>query len=164
MKPQPFFRLALLFPYFLWIICALVVALLSSLTLETSSNWNVILMPIFFYAFGILIWVIPYTILAIGMSIWSKGKTTKALYKLALTAPILLFILMFVEVVVIYQPAKTMADLTAELPGQAAMLGGLSLFFGYLCVGIALGMFKLLQSKNIVSEEVLSSELSPNES
>jgi len=164
MKPQTFFRLALLFPYFLWIICALIVALLLSLTQEISSTLNVVMMPFFFYAFGILLWFIPYTILAIGMWIWSKGKSTKALYKLALTAPILLFILIFFEVVVIYQPAKTMAELTAELPGQAVMLGGLSLFFGYLCVGIALSVFRLLKSRNIVSEGALSSGLNPNES
>ena len=164
MKPQTFFRLAILFPYLLWIICVLIVALLSTLTQEISSTLNVVMMPFFFYAFGILLWFIPYTILAIGMWIWSKGKSTKALYKLALSAPILLFILMLFEVVVIYQPAKNMGELTADLPGQAAMMGSFSLFFGYFCVGIALGIFKLLKSKNIVSEEVISSVLSPNES
>lgn len=164
MKPQTFFRLAILFPYLLWIICAVIVAILSTSSQETSSTWNVILMPIFFYAFGILLWFIPYTILAIGMWIWSKDKTTMALYKLALTAPIFLFILMLFEVVVIYQPAKTTVELTADLPSQAVMLGGFSLFFGYLCVGVALGIFKFLKSRNVVSEEVLSTGLSPNES
>jgi hypothetical protein len=34
-----------------------------------------------------------------------------------------------------------------------ALLGGLGLAFGYLCVGIALGIFKFLQAKKIIAEE-----------
>jgi len=71
---------------------------------------------------------------------------------------------MLFEVVVIYQPAKTTVELAADLPSQAVMLGGFSLFFGYLCVGVALGIFKFLKSRNVVSEEVLSTGLSPNDS
>jgi len=122
------------------------------------------MMPFFFYAFGILLWFIPYTILAIGLWIGSRNRSVKTIQKLALTAPPLLFVLMLLEVVVFYQPASSMAELMEDLPSQAALLGGLSLFFGYLCVGFALGIFKLLKSRNIVLEEELSPGLSFNES
>ena len=100
-------------------------------------------MPIMFYAFGILLWFIPYTILAVGMWIWSRNKSTAALYKLALIAPLLLFVLMLIEALLVSLPVDSLAELTRDLLGQSALLGGFSLVFGYLCVGIALGIFKV---------------------
>jgi hypothetical protein len=140
-----------LFPYILWIICALIVFIISSIP-KTSPSWEFVMMPFFFYAFGILLWFIPYTILAIGMWVWSKGKSTAALYKPALAAPLLLFVLMLIEVVLISLPVNSVTELTEELLSQSAVLGGFSLVFGYLCVGIALGIYKFLKSRNIIAE------------
>lgn len=151
MKPRTYFGLALLFPYILWVICALAAFLFSSL--ETTPAWDILLMPIMFYAFGILLWFIPYTILAISMWIWSRNKSTAALYKLALTAPLLLVVLMLIEVVLVSLPVDSVAELTKDLLGQTALMGGFSLAFGYLCVGIALGIFKLLQARKVIAEE-----------
>lgn len=161
MKSQTYFRLALLFPYILWCFCALIFFLVSSR--EIPEAWNVALMPISFYTFGILVWFIPYTILAVGMWIWSRGKSTSTLYKLALLAPILLSALMFVEVVLVSLPAASVAEFAKDLPGQSALVGGFSLAFGYLCVGIAMGIFKLLQSKNLINEETTLSQPSVSE-
>jgi len=72
MKPLTYFRLALSFPYILWGICALIFLFVSKL--EISGNWNIVLMPLLFYVFGIILWFIPYTALAIGMWIWSRNK------------------------------------------------------------------------------------------
>ena len=151
MKPRTYFGLSLLFPYILWIICALAAFLLSSL--ETTPAWDILLMPIMFYAFGILLWFLPYTILAVGMWIWSRNKSTAALYKLALTAPLLLVVLMLIEAVLVSLPVDSFAELIKDLPSQVALLGGLGLAFGYLCVGIALGIFKFLQAKKNIVEE-----------
>jgi hypothetical protein len=105
MKPRTYFGLALLFPYILWGICALIVFLLSSK--EISEAWNIVLMPLMFYVFGIILWLVPYTVLAVAMWIWSRNKSTTALYRLALIAPILLFALMFIEVVLVSLPVET---------------------------------------------------------
>ena len=105
LKPRTYFRVALLFPYMLWGICTLIVALLSSQ--ETSAAWNIVLMPITFYVIGIILWLIPYTILAAGMWIWSRNKSTTTLYKLALVAPILLSALMFVEAMLVASAGRT---------------------------------------------------------
>lgn len=151
MKPRTFFGLALLFPYILWGICALIFALISSR--EISENWNVALMPVAFYVFGIVLWFIPYTVLAVGMWIWSRNKSTNALRKLALIAPLLLFVFMLIEVVAVSLPMDSITGLTKDLLNQSALVGGFSLTFGYLCVGIALGIFKFLQTKKIIAEE-----------
>lgn len=151
MKPQTYFRLALLTPYTLWALCALVAYLLSGQ--ELSATWETVLMPVFFYAIGIILWFIPYTLLAIGMWIWSRKKSVLALFRAALVSPVLLGILMLIEGLLVNLPPSDMAQLARELPGQVAFLGGLSLLFGYLCVGIALGIYKLLKARNIIAEE-----------
>lgn len=151
MKPRTFFGIALLTPYILWIISALLAYLLSGL--EISSSWNILLMPVMFYAIGILLWFIPYTLLAIGLWIWSRKKSVKTLFRAALVSPFLLGFLMIVEGVWVNLPVDNLSKLANELPGQAAMLGILSLFFGYLCVGIAFGVYKVLQARNRIADE-----------
>jgi len=152
MKPRTYFRVALLFPYLLWVICALIVFIFSQQ--ETSTDWSIVLMPVFYYAFGILLWFIPYTLLASGMWIWSRNKPAESLFRAGMSSPFLLGILMIIEGALVYLPDDGMVDLAKELPGQIIFLGGLSLVFGYLCVGIALGIYKLLKAKKIISEEV----------
>ena len=156
MKPRTYFGLALLFPYILCGICALIVASLS-LVQEMPETWNIVLMPIMFYAFGVILWFVPYTILAAGMWIWSRNKPATALYKLALLAPILLSALMLIEVVLVSLPTVSVAELAMDLLSQAVLLGGFSLVFGYLSVGVAMGIFKFLQSKHLIAEESLAS-------
>jgi hypothetical protein len=163
MKPRTYFRLALLFPYMLWCIGALIVFVLSSQNI--SDAWNVVLMPISFYTFGILLWFVPYTLLAGGMWIWSRNKSTTALHKVAVLAPLMLFALMLLEVILVMLPTSSITEITNGLLGQVALVGGTSLFFGYLCVGVALGVYKFLQAKHRITEgsmsnnELLSSEI-----
>jgi hypothetical protein len=118
-----------------------------------STAWNLVLMPITFYTFGVILWFIPYTVLAIGMLIWSRNKPTAALSKLAMLAPILFLALMLIEAVLVSLPAESIAKLTKDLPGQSALLGGFSLLFGYLCVGVAMGLYKFMQSKNLIKQD-----------
>lgn len=152
MKPRTYFGLALLTPYALWIVCALIAYLLSGE--ETSTGWDILLMPVFFYAIGILLWFIPYTLLAIGLWIWSRNKPVKSLFRAAMAAPVLMGVLMFMEGLLVNLPASDLAQLGRELPGQVALLGGLSLVFGYFCVGITLGIYKMLQARKFIAEEM----------
>jgi hypothetical protein len=151
MKPRTYFRLALLFPYLLWGICILTFLPLS--TLEISEAWNVALMPVTFYVFGIILWFVPYTLLAIGLEFWSRNKSTSALRNTALAAPILFTLLMLAEGVLVNLPAESLSIFMKEIFDQSIVIGIFSLVFGYLCVGIALGTFKLLQGKNLIAEE-----------
>lgn len=152
MKHRTYFGLALLTPYILWIVCALTAFLLSGQ--EISTGWDIVLMPVFFYAIGILLWFIPYTLLAVGLWIWSRNKPVPALFRAAMVAPVALGILMLLEGLLVNLPASDLAQLGRELPGQLAMLGGLSLLFGYFCVGIAWGIYKMLKSRNLIAEEM----------
>lgn len=153
MKPRTYFGLALLFPYLLWGVCALIVFLLSSQ--EMSDAWNIVLMPAFFYAFGIILWFVPYTVLAIGLWVWSRDKSTGTLYKAALIAPLLLLVLAIIEVTLISLPVESIAEFARELLSQSVSLGVFSLAFGYFCVGITLGLFRFLKSRNRILEEAV---------
>lgn len=151
MKPKTYFRLTLLFPYLLWCICALTVYILS--LQDTSTAWDTALMPVFFYTFGILLWFVPYTLLAVGLLIWSRNKPTATLRKAAMIAPLLFAVLMLIESTLVSLPFDNAADYMETMPGQTALLGGFSLVFGYMCVGIALGFYKLLQTRGLIQEE-----------
>ena len=150
MKPVTYFRFALLLPYLLWGLSALVIAVAPR---ETSPTWTTLLMPVYFYAFGVLVWFIPYTVLAIGMWVWSRDKSATSLFKAAMASPVIFGVLMLLEGLLVTLPASDLAQLGRELPGQVALLGGLSLVFGYFCVGIALGTYKILQARKFIAEE-----------
>ena len=154
MKQRTFFRLAFLFPYILWMICALIAFTISSSSQVTSPVWDVILMPVFFYAFGIFFWFIPYTLMATGMWIWSGNKSPAMLQRMALTAPLLLFVFLLIEVVLASLPVNNVGELANDLLDQLLLLGGFSLVFGYLCVGIALSVYKVLKANKLIMEEM----------
>jgi hypothetical protein len=162
MKQKTFFGIALLFPYTLWVFSALVVFILSSRELSTS--WNSILMPFGIYTFGIVLWFIPYTILAVGMWVWSRNKPIQAIFKAGLLAPFSLVLLMFVEVIIFSFGSGSIEETFNNVVREALAMGAFSLVFGYLCVGIVLGLYKFLLSRNIFKEETtLNNEPAPTE-
>lgn len=151
MKPQTYFRIALFIPYILWAICLLIFLPISAL--EISDAWNAALMPLAFYLFGVLLWFIPYSLLAIGLWFWSRGKSVTTLRNAALLSPILFSLLLIIEAVLVSLPADSIIGFVENAVSYTAMLGAFGLVFGYACVGIALGIFKFLQTKKRIAEE-----------
>lgn len=125
----------------------------SMFNIEISEAWNLILTPVAFFAIGVILWFFPYTILAIGLWIWSKNRSTAELRNMALTSPLLFFILLSLEAALVNLPAESIMEFTKNLLEQSLLLGVVSLVFGYLCVGIALGIFKMLQAKELIAKE-----------
>jgi hypothetical protein len=161
MKPKNFLRLTLLVPYILWGICLLIFYLTRQIT---SAVWDILLMPVRIYTFGIILWFIPYTLLALGLLIWSRNKSTKAIYRIYSISPFLLLIFMILESIVVSMNTGEMVDGMKSTLATSLSLGGLSLIFGYVCVGIAIGLYKLLQTKNFIKEEtMINNELSSSE-
>jgi hypothetical protein len=162
MKPKTFFKFSLFFPYILWGICVLIAYLISTfLHSDTVPILETLLIPVMFYAIGILFWFIPYTLLAIGLLIWSRHKSIDNIYRASIRAPLLLLILMVLEAVVLSVGSGGIGEIIKSTLEESLLLGGCSLVFGYLCVGIALGLYRFLRSKDFIKEEeTINAELS----
>jgi len=154
MKHRRLFGFALFFPYLLWVVSILVTNLAAPQ--EASDIWNYLLLPVMYYAVGVIFWFIPYTLLAIGMWIWSKNKSATSLRKIGVLAPIIFTILVIIEISILLS-SNTGTTGWDELIGFFALLITCSLFFGYLFVGITLVIFKVFQSQNLITEEATPS-------
>lgn len=78
---------------------------------------------------------------------YGVGKSIATLRNAALIAPIMFYLLLFFEMLVMYFFSDSLTNFTQELLEIAALLGVVSLFFGYLCIGIAFALFKIMQIK-----------------
>jgi hypothetical protein len=116
MKPQTFFRLALLVPYHAvghLLACASPPIRAGD---EISETWNFILIPITFYAIGIILWFFPYTMLAISLGFWAKNKainSNSATWHLQ--HPFLFTLLMLAEIIMVNLPADKPFRLIRQL-------------------------------------------------
>lgn len=160
MKPQSFFRSALFIPYILWVLCALIIFPITQLNVDIPPVWDIVFMPAMFYLLGILLWFFPYTILAIILWVWSRNKPLDVLRKMGLISPILLAFLMVAEMGFLFIATNDLAGFVENVLAYSAFLGGLSLVFGYFCVGIAFGIFKILQQRGKISLQNISPEIS----
>jgi len=127
-KPQNLLRSFLLIPYFAWGIALLFVSLVS-VSAGNSYTPNAFLDALAgvasFYTIGIVLWGIPYTILVVGLLLWSIKKPAPTIYKVFVFSPFLLFILTVVEIALI-----------SFWPPQAPSLEGLMDFLSYILVAV----------------------------
>lgn len=159
MKARTFFKLALAIPYVLWGVCWLIVYVTNQTVWGqtefsgTGSILEILLMIIFYYAFGAIVWFIPYTLLAIGLLVWSRRKSIEDIYKAAVRSPLLLAALMSLLSIAISIDSGGIDAILKNALQPFLLFGSFSLIFGYLCVGIAIGLYKLLQSKILPEEQ-----------
>lgn len=151
MKPQTYFRFAFFIPLILWVISLVISLIISGKDLAPLEN--ALLIPIAAYAIGIIFWFFPYVILVIGMWIWNKNRNVSTLQNAGLAAPFIFYLLMMAEVSVVYFGTDGVGNLQKDFLGISAMFAVLSLVFGYFCVGIALGIYKILQARNFILQE-----------
>ena len=155
MKPRTYLGLALLFPYLLWIICAPIAYLLSSRDL--SANWNIILAPVAYYVLGIVLWIAPYTLLALGLGLWSRGKATRQIAKVFAFSPfmlaILLALIMLVFLIDWHNIGTVLSNLSSDFGMSILAVAGLALIYGYFCIGIIAGIYKILKMLRIIKDE-----------
>lgn len=168
MKTKTYLRLALLIPFLVWVICAAIFAIWSKL-LPDGPGFNgsegpvmIVLLPLLFYVFGIIGWLIPYLLLAVILFIWSFRSPAQSLMKIFAWSPVAmaLFVLVFVNILSGGNASLTefLANPTTnarDFLGSAALYAGLTLFWGYVCVGIAYGIYKILKQREFIKDEEL---------
>lgn len=159
MKPQTFFKFTLAIPYVLWGVCLLIVYLTGKTawgqaeSSYTGKILELLLMLVFYYTFGALIWFIPYTLLATGLLVWSHRKPMRDVYKVAVRSPLFLAALMSMVSIMISINSGSVVEILKNALQPFLLFGSFSLIFGYVCVGIAIGLYRLLRSKILVEEQ-----------
>jgi hypothetical protein len=157
-KPQTFLRFLLSIPYFAWAVALLFSLLLNGPARNTgipNSLLDALTTVTSFYTIGIVIWGIPYTILTVGLLLWSRNKPAPAIYKVFLFSPLLLSGLTVVEVALI-------SLLTSQAPSLEGVMDFLSfvliaviptLLFGYVFVGVGVIINKAMKQFNLLRIE-----------
>ncbi|MCC6500563.1 MAG: hypothetical protein IT313_09890 [Anaerolineales bacterium] len=152
MKTQTFVRLSLLFPYALWVVLASFMVVMSKIfpASESLPIFSALLTISFIYAFGILVWGIPYSILALGLWIWSAKKDANTMKKVFIFSPLMLAILVAIEALFILGRDH---GVPSDFGEAVLALGGLSILFGYGTIGMVAGLYKLLRMGNFIEQE-----------
>ena len=157
-KPQNLLRSLLLVPYLAWGISLSFAYLVSgpAENLYTSNVFFDVLTGVTsFYAIGIVLWGIPYTILALGLLLWSIRKPVSIIFKVFVLSPLLLSILMVIEIVLIsFWPIQTPTSENAmELLSSILVVTTPTLVYGYGFVGAGSVLYKIASRLNFISIE-----------
>ena len=160
MKPQTLLRVSLIIPYLLWGLSAIIVAVVGSSKnspVDTSPIISMLLYIPMLYALGIFIWGIPYTLLAVGLGLWSRNKPTQKIIRVFALSPVMLAILISLE---IFAFSINWNDLGAgfsqnstDFGASILGIGALAVVFGYLSIGVVAGIYKVLTLLNLIKNE-----------
>ena len=166
MKTKTYLRLSLLIPFFVWIICVLFFLFWSTLepggseAMGSSPITAVILWTILFYLFGIIGWFLPYVLLSLILLIWSFRSRAQVLVKAFALSPVVMTILIVIMVNMLSLDggnwemfANNPAENFETFFGSNILFAILALFWGYICVGIGLGLYKFLQRRGFIKDE-----------
>ena len=166
MKIKTYARLALLIPLLLWVILLLVELLINAVipadlrSNEPNTFLGALEIAILFYVIGIVLWFLPYLVLSITLLLLSFKLRLKTLQYLFTLSPFAMAMLAMIEATIVSVAGGGYAMSTADLPsnfnmgiGINVMMGILSLVYGYICVGLGIAGYKLLQRLGMIKEE-----------
>jgi hypothetical protein len=166
MKTRTYLRLSLLLPFLVWGVCVLFFILLSAVAPDGPENSGAVtlvgllLLGTLFYVFGIVGWFLPYALLSLLLLSWSfRGRAEVLLKAFALSpfamAMLIVFVVNMLSIgtgsrdLFSYNPA----DDFENFPGSNLWFAILTLIWGYICVGIGYGLYKLLQRLGFIKDE-----------
>jgi hypothetical protein len=166
MKTKTYLRLSLLIPFFVWVICLAIFIIWSKLFpnssgfSESGGIVNVVPMALLFYVFGIIGWLLLYILLALILLIWSFRSQSQVLMKGFTLSPLVMTILVLIIVNALSignggwsQVSSNPTTNASDLLGSNALFAGLTIVWGYICVGIGYGFYKLLQRGGFIKDE-----------
>ena len=163
MKTKTYLQLSLLTPYIYWVFSAAIAFIWNTYSnneLPDNSIVNFFSYAVFFYAFGITIWGIPYTILAIGLWIWSRGKEVQKAIRIFALSPLFLTLLIAIEVLALAFPREDFSSggtgLLASFGSSVLGLGMFSVVYGYLIIGITAGIYRILKRFDLIDDAEFS--------
>ncbi len=166
MKTNTYLRWSLLIPILVWLLCLLFMIPASLITFQdpTLGQSNSILDLLFAFAgaylFGIVLWIVPYLLLSLILFFSSLIGSPRVMITLCALSPLamtaltlaLMNIFLFGYVGVSAFPDMPISSLQGYTESTLAV-GGLTLLWGYMCVCIGYGIYRLLQRRGIIREE-----------
>ena len=169
MKTSTFARLSLLIPFLVWGICLLLVLLVNALfpdsfsSSETFTLSSVVGLVLIFYLIGIPFWLVPYLLVALVLLILSFRSRPKVLKTVSILSPFAMAMLVMIELTTLSMnslesslPTFDLSSISKDSIGAIAMFVIITIFWGYLCVGIGLGLYKLFRHYGIIKDEMQS--------
>lgn len=153
MKAITYIRLSLLTPYIIWLVLAGSISLYSNAFAATPSSpiMDAIAMPIFIYVVGVLLWGIPYSLLAIILGIWSRNQEARRIARIFAFSPPALALLIIIQVVILFLLDGD--SISPDFGSIILMLSILSIVYGYIIIGIIMGIYKILNRGGYVKDK-----------
>jgi hypothetical protein len=166
MKTRVYARLVLLIPLLIWMIFLLVGMLINAvIPADLRSNgpntfFGLLEIILLFYVIGILFWFLPYLVLSTVLLLVSFKSRLNDLKYLFFLSPFAMAILVMLEVTILSLATGGIAIPSDELVSNLKtsvevnlLFGILALVWGYICVVLGLGGYKLLQHFGRIKEE-----------
>ena len=168
MKTATYLRLSLLIPILVWGVCLLFLIVASAspmseqlLSSKLTTITDLIFLFFAFYVFGIIIWVIPYFLLSLILLFLSFRVQARAAMKVFALSPLAMTILTIavLDLMAIGFSTGDGAILSNSFGRDQDFISfnilvlALSLVWGYICVGIGFGIYRLLQHSRIIRDE-----------
>lgn len=166
MNTQAYLRYSLLIPFLVWVLCLVLVLILRAIQTDTITYDDSIYyatalsFAALFYVFGIIVWIIPYLLLAAILFFWSFKARAKTALKVFALSPLAMTVLTVAasNVILLWNSGDAFGFSSAGMSDQGLinlnfMAIGFALTWGYICVGIGYGTYKLLQRRGIIRDE-----------
>lgn len=171
MKTTTYLRLSLLIPFLVWGICVLFFIIWSSSdssgpVANESTIIGILLWSVLFYVFGIIGWFLPYLLLSIVLLVWSFRSRAEVLMKAFALSPIAMAILVVIFLSIISMSTQDW-DMFSSNPlantenffGSPLWFVILTLVWGYICVGVGFGIYKILQGRGLIKDDVITTSI-----
>ena len=166
MKTTTYLRFSLLIPFVIWGICLLVImvmdaAFLNRFTPELPGAISVGV-AVFFtaYVLGIIFWILPYVLLALILFFSTFISQARMALKVFALSPLAMTLLTLATVILM--GLSNSGSLDQDFSSFILLVIALVLSWGYICVGIGYGIYRLLQRRGTIrDEELIQTSLQP---
>jgi len=164
MKIKTFFILSLCIPYLCWISIKAISAITIPAGFDNSPSLQLIPKFLDFINFVFVStiwgWGIPYTVLVVGLLIWSRNKSNRKIYMAAFYSPLFLPFLVVIEILMslLLMPVLSGAQSFRDNPLILLLVTPVIFIYaaivvtplGYIFVGFGVLLFKLLVRLGII--------------
>lgn len=166
MKTTTYLRFSLLIPFAVWGVCLLVIMATSAISMDQfvpEMPENISMgVAVFFssYVIGIIFWIFPYILLASILFFSTFISQARTALKLFALSPLAMTLLTLATVIIISLSSSGTTD--QGFSNFILFVVGLVMIWGYICVGIGYGIYRLLQRRGrIRDEEIVQSRPQP---